>query len=119
MINVSRVVTSRMLGSQPITVTRRSGGWVNGQFVETEQRTLSGVYGIVTIAQPKDLTLVPEGDRVTGGIRVLSRTKLLQTRDDGFGDIVTWHGARYKVMTVSDDSNYGFYRSICARLEGD
>lgn len=118
MINVGHVITSRMLGAQVVRVTRRSGGWVNGVFAETEHKEL-GIYGIVTIAQPKDLALVPEGDRATGGIKVLTKEKLLQTRNDGFGDIVTWHGARYKVSTVSDDSNYGFYRSVCTRLEGD
>jgi hypothetical protein len=119
MVNVGRVAVSRRLGAQLLKVPRRSGGWVNGEFVENTAEELVGIYGLVTIAQPRDLQQIPEGDRITGAIRVLTNVRLLQTRDDGLGDIITWQGAQYKVSTVSHDIDYGFYRSICTRLEGD
>lgn len=119
MVNVGRVIASKRLGAQIIRVTRRSGGWVKGEFVPTGKEELEGVHAIVTVAQPKDLVLIPEGDRVTGALKVLTHDRLLQTRDDGLGDIVTYHGTRYKVSTVSDDSYYGFYRSVCTRLEDE
>lgn len=119
MVNVGRVIRSRRLGNQPLKITRRSGEWVTGEFVLKEAEELEGVSGIVTMAQPRDLQMIPEGDRVTGAIRVLTQVQLQQTRDDGLGDIVTWRGAQYKVLTVTQDIDYGFYRSICTRLEGD
>lgn len=119
MVNVGRVISSSRLGTQHLHITRRSGDWVDGEFVQTIETELEGIYGIVTIAQPKDLMQIPEGDRVTGAIRILTHEQLMQTRDDGLGDVITWRGAKYKVVTVSINADYGFYRSICTRIEGD
>lgn len=74
---------------------------------------------IVTVANPKDLQLVPEGERITGGMKFLTTFRLHQTDAEQVSDIVVWRGAKYKIITVSPDIDYGFYRSIGVRMEGD
>jgi hypothetical protein len=119
MVNVARVACSARLGAQQVKITRSSGKWVDGEFALNKPSTLY-LYGIVTVASPKDLEQVPEGDRVKGGIKFLCTERLMQTDGTrpGFGDTLSWRGATYKVATVSPDIDYGFYRAICVRLEG-
>lgn len=118
MVNVGRVITSTNLGAQTIFISRYSGEWLGGEYVCQTPEKLQA-RGIITLAGPKDMQMVPEGDRVLGGIRVLTNIPLLPTNPQGTGDVITWRGAKYKVMTVSPDIDYGFFRSICTRLEGD
>lgn len=74
---------------------------------------------IVTVASAKDLQMVPEGDRVIGSMKFLTTERLHQTNDRGISDIVIWRGARYRVITITPNVDYGFYRSIGIRLDGD
>ena len=77
--------------------------------------------GIVTMATAKDMQMVPEGDRMTGAIRILTTERIYIT--DGATkdttDMVLWRGARYRIVKVTPDVDYGFYRSIGTRLDGD
>lgn len=118
MVNVGRVTKSVRLGAQTIYISRYSGEWLGGEYVcQTPEKMEAR--GIITLARPKDINMLPEGDRVLGGIRVLTTIPLMPTNPNGTGDIITWRGAQYKVMTVSPDIDYGFFRSICTRLDGD
>ena len=120
MANLSRVARSKRLGCQKVTITRSSGKWVDGEFVKDQLSTLC-LFGLVTVATPKDLQQVPEGDRIMGGIRFLTTERIYQTDSNrpGFSDILSWRGATYKVATVHPDIDYGFYRAVCTRLEGE
>jgi hypothetical protein len=75
--------------------------------------------GIVTMASAKDLQQVPEGDRLTGAIKILTTERIYITSDGEITDMVFWRGARYRIVTVTPDIDYGFYRSIGSRLDGD
>ena len=70
MINLSSVVLSPML-SQQVVINRQSGTWVKGRFLAGEKETITTT-GIVTKANTRDLSVVPEGDRQGGGIRELT-----------------------------------------------
>ena len=119
-VNLARVVHSPRM-SQKITILRRTGGWEYGTWVQSDQPETLTMRGIVTMASAKDLQQVPEGDRVTGSIKILTTERIYIT--DGpagnITDMVFWRGARYRVVTVTPDIDYGFYRSIGTRLDGD
>lgn len=117
MINVARVINSPHL-SQVIRYHRTTGQWVNGEYIQTKAVPLTCV-GIVTVAKPKDLQLLPEGDRLEGAMKFLTTVQLFQTNDKTVSDVVEWRGAKYKILTVTPDIDYGFFRSIGIRLEGD
>ena len=119
-VNLARVVHSPRM-SQKITILRRTGSWVAGTWVQSDKPETVIMRGIVTMASAKDLQQVPEGDRVTGSIKILTTDRIYIT-DDASGnitDMVFWRGARYRVVTVTPDIDYGFYRSIGTRLDGD
>ena len=119
-VNLSRVVHSPRM-SQKITILRKTGSWVDGAWELSEQPTELAMRGIVTLAKAKDLQQVPEGDRITGAIRILTTERIYVTDGPAYDttDMVYWRGAKYRVLTVTPDVDYGFYRSIGARLDGD
>lgn len=121
MINVSRAVLDPRF-SQSFKVYRKSGKWVRGRFDEKEKEiTMSGV---VTSATPKQIEIIPEGDRVGGELSVYTTSKLYTTHalgvdnetDEGTSDEILWQGERYKVYSVEDYSQYGYYSAIAMRL---
>jgi hypothetical protein len=107
--------------SQKITILRRTGSWQYGTWVQSDQPETLTMRGIVTMASAKDLQQVPEGDRLTGSIKILTTERIFITDGSGHDttDMVFWRGARYRVVTVTPDIDYGFYRSIGTRLDGD
>lgn len=118
MINLSRVVVSPHL-SQNITVHRTSGRWNRGEWIMGEEKIITS-RGIVTVARPKDLEQIPEGDRITGAMRFLTLHRLYHTNSaEPISDFVVWRGARYRIIQISPDVDYGFFRSIGVRWEGD
>ena len=120
MVNVGRVVRSKRLGCQRITVKRYAASWQAGVYTRDEDKPIIlQVAAIVTVAQPKDLQLLPEGDRITGAMKFLTNVELHATNGEAISDELEWRGARYKILTVTPDIDYGFYRSIGTRLDGD
>ena len=120
MVNVGRVVRSKRLGCQRITVKRYAASWQDGAYTRDKGKAIAlQVAVIVTVAQPKDLQLLPEGDRVTGAMKFLTNVELHATNGEAISDELEWRGARYKILTVTPDIDYGFYRSIGTRLDGD
>ena len=117
-VNLARVVHSPRM-SQKITILRRGGSWQYGTWVQDENPTELSMRGIVTMANAKDLQQVPEGDRLTGAIKILTTERIYITSDGEITDMVFWRGARYRIVTVTPDIDYGFYRSIGFRLDGD
>lgn len=119
MVNVGRVVNSRRLGAQIVTVKRTYAGWKDGVFCRNAMENTLQITAFVTVAQPKDLKMLPEGDRVSGAMRFLTTEELHATRNNSISDEIIWRGARFKILTVTPDIDYGFYRAIGTRLDGD
>lgn len=120
MINLSGVIHSPML-SQTITIMRTSGTWENGGFIAGPPKKLN-MTGIVTVASARELVKVPEGDRQSGAMKVLTTERLYVTGEindaSNCSDVLLWRGERYRIYSVSPDTDYGFYRSIAMRIGG-
>lgn len=120
MVNVGKVIRSKRLGCQVITVKRYAASWTDGAYCRDEDNPIIlKISAIVTVAKPKDLELVPEGDRVTGAMKFLTNVELHATNGEAISDELEWRGARFKILTVTPNVDYGFYRSIGVRLDGD
>lgn len=119
MINVGRIVNSRNF-SQPFTVFRKSGKWVGGRWVPSEDPIK--MQGTVTAMNPKDLLQVPEGDRVTGMMCFYSEKPLYTTRsetdweDGGTSDEIVWRDNRYRIFSVVPWGDFGYVKAFGVRM---
>lgn len=118
MINVSRIVNDYRF-SQSFKVFRKSGEWVKGRFVQSESEII--LNGVIAPAKPKEIEMIPEGDRIGGEISIYTTNKLDVTRalgngEKGTSDEIEWQGERYKLYQVNDYSQYGYYSAIAMRL---
>lgn len=119
MINLSSVIHSPYF-AQTFSILRTSGTWDNGVFVKGTPTTVT-FEGIITVASPKDLSIVAEADRRGGGMRILTTEPIYATGEEstsGFSDILLWNGKQWRIQSVTPDSDWGFYRGICTRLIG-
>lgn len=121
-INLSSVVLDARL-AECFTVIRTSGSWVSGGW-EAGPSTSISMFGVITIADPRTLEMVPEGDRITGSVQVFCNERLyptaVESRPDApaLSDLLEWKGCRFRLMNVSNWCSWGFYSAIGVRLEG-
>ena len=121
MINLSSVIHSSRL-SQDYTILRSSGVWENGEFIKNGIPSMLQFHGIITVATERDLQKVPEGNRQTGAMKILSTEPIYvtgQLEENGFSDVLVWNNEKYQIVAVFPDNDYGFYRGICTRLSGE
>ena len=104
------------------TILRSQGDYIAGGF--TDQKTSIKAWGVVSVIRPKDLEMVPEGDRVTEGRCFYAQQALYTTRvnpdgSKGISDILIWNGVQYRILTVFDYSQRGYWKAIATRMIGD
>lgn len=121
MIDLSEVVNNPDM-AQDFTLLRSSGSWQNGIWISVPASQLC--HGVVSVATPRDLDMIPEGDRVTGAMVFHSSVPLYGTWVDPQGmqhssDILMWNGNQFRVLTVSQYLDYGYYRAVATRLLTD
>lgn len=74
-----------------------------------------GLGNITCIIQPAsndDLQILPEGDRFNPTVRVFSKITLTN------GALFHHHGMRYKIISNSIWSDYGYYDCLATRYDG-
>jgi len=123
LINVAHAVLDSRF-AQTFKVFRKSGEWVKGRFIEGEKEI--SMIGVITPSKPKEIEMIPEGDRVGGEITIHTIRKLYTTHAiqdeesenefEGTSDQIEWQGERYKLYQVNDYSQYGYYSAIGMRL---
>ena len=120
MIDVSEVVNDPDL-AQPFSILRSTGSWLNG--VWNSVVTTIQSYGVIAEPTVRELKMIPEGDLVTGGLLFWSATPLYATHaTEGVGgssDILIWRGHNYRVLTVLQFEDWGYYRAFAVRMKAD
>jgi hypothetical protein len=117
-IDLSDVVSDPDL-CQTFGISRSVGSFVQGGWQET--RIELTAYGIVTVASDRALKMVPEGDRAQGAMAFYTVTPLFVSHPNktpGTSDILTWHNQKYRILSVSPQSDYGYYQATAQRLAG-
>lgn len=116
--SLSEIVNDPDLG-QNVTILRTKGqfgpdGWVAASPISIP------TYGVISIASTKSMEMIPEGDRLTGGIELCSTTRIYTTSEDasGISDQIMWRDNMYRVMSVSKWSDFGFNSAILVRMTG-
>ncbi|WP_297428654.1 hypothetical protein [Clostridium sp.] len=127
MIDVSSIILDPSF-AQPFSVFRKTGDWQpNGEFTTTE--TEIKMFGVISIANAKQIEFIPEGDRIGGEIAIHTTQILYNSRsadetqtpikEAGLSDEIEWHGDRYKIYQVNEYSDYGYYFAIGQRKASD
>ncbi len=105
--------------AEAYTIIRSNGKFVMGGWQDTKQ-TLQG-FGVVTVARPSEIQMLPEGDRNSEVRAFYSAQPLYETRDNfqegtGVSDILVWNGFKYRVMVVAEYGNRGYWKAIAAKM---
>lgn len=124
MINVIELISDPDFAQQ-FTVKRSTGTWVDGRFV-SENYTLC-LFGVIQPLTTRELEQVPEGDRVSGGIKIYTTsndpiytTRLLNTSTDAgaLSDEIKWGNEWWKILSVKNFSDNGYFYSVATRKKG-
>lgn len=107
-INVSEALDSDT--AEIITVIRDSGAgsYIDGLYVKGETTTFK-TFASVQQPTPRQLEMLPEGERDKNPLLFISKKPLRTTsdRDNVIADIVLYKGNRFKIVSVGDWSSYG------------
>lgn len=115
--------------AQPVTVLRSQGVFGPGSWKESQPLIINTI-GIITVAGAKALQMIPEGDRVSGSLQLLTEMRLCVTHQDaipppdgtpagGLSDKIQWNGTIYMITSVEPWKDFGFWSSILERLKGN
>lgn len=117
-LDVSEIVNDPEL-AEPFIIRRSRGGFVRGGW--SDQITEIPAYGVVSVAAEKDLEVLPEGDRVREA-RVFHSSQpiyITNAENVGVSDVLVWNNVAYRVLSVADYSNRGYYRAVACRTAGN
>jgi hypothetical protein len=110
--------------AQAVAITRTPVQFVAGGLAKKPFQVQA--FGILTVASSKQLQMIPEGDRLSGSISLISETRIYTTHADmsdpqypgGISDKVFWNGRTYSVESVSPWVDFGFWQAILLRIDG-
>jgi hypothetical protein len=114
-LNVGKVLSNPQF-TQSFTVYRKSGSWVEGTWVPSED--ILNFTGVVTACNPKDLVQVPEGDRIVGLMCFHSTKEMYTTNTNGTSDEIVWNEERYRISSIVPWSDFGYYKAFGVRMVG-
>jgi hypothetical protein len=118
MIDVSDILSDPDL-AQPFTIKRSRGEFAAGGYTQTTTTVQS--FGVIIVAQGRELEQVPEGDRVKGAIVVYSAKPLYLTHGDnqpGLSDTIIWRGDSYRLAKLYPYMDFGYYKAVGVRISG-
>ena len=132
--DLSFVVDDGVL-SESYNIIRSTGSFQLGGWV-TVPTTIPG-YGVVSVATPEDMEMIPEADRITGSMVFHSQQRIYITQldtevgDPNYGgsdgvdpsqrvsDIIDWGFTLWRVLHAYPYPNRNFWKAIAVRLAGN
>jgi len=105
--------------AEAYTIVRSNGKFVMGGWKDSTTN-IKG-FGVVTVARPSEIEMLPEGDRNSEIRAFYSAQPLYETRDNpqegtGVSDILLWNNFKYRVMVVAEYSNRRYWKAIAAKM---
>ena len=115
-IDLSEIVNDPSM-AQSFDILRQTGSFQLGGWKANEPQPIDA-YGVITVATPKMLQMIPEGDRVGGEMAFISANEMYVTSEkrSGTSDVLTWRCEQYRVMHVAPWVDYGFFIAIAVRM---
>jgi len=103
-------------------VSRSKGKFVMGLGWQSEASSTFDVYGVVSAISGKDLQALPEADRIHQTRAFWSNVELFITHASapaGTSDLIIWRGDKYRIVTVGQYENRGYWKAIAVRMAGN
>lgn len=118
MIDYSDAVNDPDL-SESFLIMRSTGKFAAGGW-QTTKTVQIAAYGVVDVANRKQLDQIPEGDRITQAMVFYSATemKMASEAESQLADVIIWNDEEYKVINVGDYGKRGFWSAIASRMAG-
>lgn len=119
MINIEEMITDPDF-VQDFIILRSSGAFVDGVWTESAPQRIK-VQGVVNVMNAKELNMLPEGDRISGGMNFHTTEEVFVTRtgqEQGTSDKIIWRGEQYKIFNVFPYVDYGYYKASGERIKG-
>lgn len=112
--------------AQPVTVIRSRGAFAAGGWKSTDSQNIN-TRGIVAPSDSKMLQMIPEGDRITGAIYLITQMRIYTTHykpqpgvpGPGLSDKVIWQQREYQVTSVTPWQDFGFNIAVLLRTAGN
>jgi|SRR6185312_4730609 len=78
------------------------------------------IWGTWSVTDGKRLQRVPEGDRVTGSMNLVTATEIHQTSEarSEISDQLEWRGNMYRIISVEPWGDYGYWSAVFVRMTG-
>ena len=113
MLNVGKVLLDPRF-NQAFGVIRMQGAFAGaGVYGQAPSETLQCTGSIQPATAGEVAAFQPEGERGKALIRAYTKTRLYVTTGDGQqSDIVTWHGAAYRVVECFQWGVHGYWKAI-------
>lgn len=105
---------------QTVKVIRKYGGyWDKGEYKQEEVEMYYDM--LVLPVNAKEINMIPEADRMKDAKTFHCLKELYLTSDDKetrTSDVVEWKCKQYKLISVSDYSDYGYYKAFGVQMRG-
>ena len=121
LLNVSEVLLSPEF-IQPVKVFRKREGYFDkGKFIQREETFTFDM--IVSAVSEKEIEMIPEGDRIKDAKTFHCLQEIFTTQDPDNGeartsDMLEWKKQRYKIISLTDNSDYGYYKAYGVKVRG-
>ena len=101
---------------ETITGSRKTGSYINGRWVENTPTALS-FSGVIQVASPEDLKVLPEGNREDEAIKIHTEFALLaQSGTTTTGDEITYQGDTWLVYDVAKRRIGNYNKAIAIKV---
>jgi hypothetical protein len=120
MIDLSEVVNDPDMSEPPFQIIRSIGQFAAGGWQVVSTQTISA-YGIVSVATPKEINMLPEGDRASEVRSFWSTAPMYVTNgaNSQTSDILVWENTKYRILTEPQYDNRGYWKALATRMLGD
>jgi hypothetical protein len=117
-VDLSEVVSDPDL-AESFTITRNTGAFGSGGWIPNAP-TVIPAYGIVSVAKQADLDAIPEADKISEAMVFHSTQEMFITNAAGSAtsDTLQWQGTNYRVYSVANYSNRGYWKAIATKMAG-
>jgi hypothetical protein len=107
---------------QNFIIHRLNGDWNDaGLFIGVD--TPIYTTGVIVPQKTRDMIQTPQGDQIQGSIDVYTNTPIFTTAtredDSKISDEVEWRNERYKILSVENFADFGYYHAVAVYKRGD